>query len=70
MADIRKDKLDEKVDSIYRLVLVAAERAKQLAKGSKPRVETKAKKPTTIALEEILADKVQYEEGEPEEDEA
>jgi len=70
MTDISKDKLDGKVDSAYRLVLMAAERAKQLAKGSKPRVQTNAKKPTTIAIEEILADKVKYTSGKPDEDEA
>ncbi len=70
MTYIPKDKLGQKVGSVYRLVLVAAERARQLGKGSKPRVQTRAKKPTTIALEEILADKVRYENGKPEKDEA
>jgi DNA-directed RNA polymerase subunit omega len=63
MARIPKDKLDEKVDSVYRLVLIAARRARQLGKGAKPLVQTDAKKATTIALEEILAGKVSYEDG-------
>ena len=61
MARIPKDKLDEKVDSRYRLVLIAARRARQLGKGAKPLVKTDARKASTIALEEILAGKVSYE---------
>ncbi len=62
MARIPKDKLDEKVDSRYRLVLIAARRARQLGKGAKPLVKTDARKASTIALEEILAGKVSYED--------
>lgn len=69
MAEIGKDKLNEKADSVYRLVLIAAERAKQLGKGAKPLVKTTAKKPTTVALKEILAEKVRYEDERPEQDE-
>ena len=65
MANISKDRLDEKADSVYRLVLIAAQRARQLSKGAKPLVKTDAKKPCTVALQEVLADKVTYEdEGE------
>ena len=62
MARIPKDKLDEKVDSRYRLVLIAARLARQLGKGAKPLVKTDARKASTIALEEILAGKVSYED--------
>lgn len=64
MAKISKDRLEKKTDSLYRLVLLAAERARQLSKGAKPVVRTGAKKPCTIALEEILAGKVRYEDEE------
>jgi DNA-directed RNA polymerase subunit omega len=70
MTRISKDKLEEKANSVYRLVLVAAERTKQLAKGSKPLVKTNAKKATTVALEEILEGKVKYENGKTGRDEA
>jgi len=69
MARVSKDKLGVKVDSVYRLVLIAAERAKQLSRGSKPLVHTNAKKAPTIALEEILAGKVRYEDGRSVQDE-
>lgn len=43
------------LDSKYRLILVAAQRSKQLQKGARPRVEmdTLRHKPTRIALEEV-----------------
>lgn len=69
MVKICKEKLEEKADSLYRLVLIAAERTKQLSKGAKPLLKTDAKKPTTIAIEEILAGKVRYETGRSEQDE-
>jgi len=43
------------LDSKYRLILVAAQRSKQLQKGARPRVEMDMQrhKPTRIALEEV-----------------
>jgi DNA-directed RNA polymerase omega subunit len=43
------------VDSKYRLILIAAQRSKQLQRGARPRVEMDAQrhKPTRIALEEV-----------------
>ena len=43
------------LDSKYRLILIAAQRSKQLQKGARPRVEMDAQrhKPTRIALEEV-----------------
>lgn len=57
-----------KVDSVYRLVVLAAKRARQLDNGSPALVRTDSKKSTLIALEEIAAGKVGYEEI-PEEEE-
>jgi len=53
-------KLIDGFDSNYRYVLVAARRARQLAGGAPPLVETNARKPCRIAREEISAGKVQY----------
>lgn len=53
-------KLIEGFDSNYRYVLVAARRARQLAGGAPPLVETGARKACRIAREEIAAGKVQY----------
>ena len=43
------------LDSKYRLILVAAQRSKQLQRGAHPRVEMDSQrhKPTRIALEEV-----------------
>ena len=48
-------------DSKFRFVIVAAKRAKQLLKGSKPRIESKSKNLIRIAQEEVLAGLVEYE---------
>ena len=56
-----------KVSNRYLLVVLAAKRARQLNRGAQPRVESQHKKPTSGALEEIAAAKVEYrvkEEGE------
>jgi len=49
--------------SLYRIALTAASRANELAQGAKPLVKTSSKKISTIALEEVAAGKVSYEEG-------
>lgn len=48
------------VDSKYRLVIIAAKRAKQLMRGGEPLLAPKSNKPTYIALEEIGAGKLAY----------
>ena len=47
-----------KFGSRSRLVIIAAQRAQQLMKGIPSTIVTKHTKPTTIALEEVLNDKV------------
>jgi DNA-directed RNA polymerase omega subunit len=43
------------VDSRFRLVMVAAQRSKQLQRGARPRIEAdpRRRRSTTIALEEV-----------------
>ena len=56
-----------KVSNRYLLVVLAAKRARQLNRGAASRVDTRYRKPTSTALEEIAAAKVEYrvkEEGE------
>ncbi|MBA3438270.1 MAG: DNA-directed RNA polymerase subunit omega [Pyrinomonadaceae bacterium] len=50
------------MDSKYRLIIVAAQRSKQLQRGARPRVdmELQKHKPTRIALEEVYQGKVDY----------
>src|SRR6266581_408020 len=47
--------LPREVDSKFRFITVAAQRAKQLQNGAKPRVETRSRKSTRVAIEEALA---------------
>lgn len=49
-----------KIDSKFRLVLLASKRAEQIIKGSPPKINTKHLKPTYIALEEIEKDAIEY----------
>jgi DNA-directed RNA polymerase subunit omega len=49
-----------KVSNRYLLVVLAAKRARQLNRGAAPQVETKHKKPTSIALGEVAEGKVGY----------
>lgn len=50
---------------LYRLTLIAAARANELAQGALPLVKSRSKKVSTLALEEIVAGKVRYEETKP-----
>ena len=43
-----------KIDSRYRLVIIASQRARQIMEGSKPVIQSKQAKASTIALEEVL----------------
>ena len=51
----------QKVDDRYSLVIVTSKRARQLIDGSEPLVETKSKKPLTIAINEVNEGEVGYE---------
>ena len=50
------------MDSKYRMIIVAAQRSKQLQRGARPRVELDPQrhKPTRIALEEVQRGKVDF----------
>lgn len=55
---------EKKIDGRYRLVMIASQRAKELSLGAKPKVQTKAKKITTIAIEEAIDGKLEFLVGE------
>lgn len=55
------DKLLERVDSKYTLVVAAAKRARQLMSGAAPKTGETSRKPVTIALQEIAEGKLRYE---------
>ena len=61
------EELLKQCPSIYKLVVVAAKRAKELAEGAPKLIETDIKKITTIALEEIRQQKVLYKPNEDDE---
>ncbi len=48
-------KLPEDLDSKYRFATLAALRAEQLQAGVRPRLQSKHRKPTVIAQEEVAA---------------
>lgn len=56
------DELLTKADSKYSLVCVAAKRAREIVDGAEPMNSGDAKKPVTIALQEIGENKVSYEQ--------
>ena len=66
MAQVPIEDLLKRCGSVYRLVILAAKRAKEVAEGSPPLVEMQQRKVTSIALEEILQGKVLYKPGESE----
>lgn len=60
----------EQMDSLYRLVNIAARRANQLNKlDSRSLLSRATKKPVIAAIDEILEGKVWYRKGEEDEDE-
>ncbi len=54
----------KKIDGRYRLVMAVSKRAKKLFQGSAPTITSKAKKLTTLALEEVIAGSVTILTGE------
>ena len=53
--------LPRDVDSKFRFITVAAQRAKQLQSGAKPRVDSRSRKSTRIAVEEAIAGTISWE---------
>lgn len=50
----------KEIDSRYRLVVIAAQRARELSLGTTPKIQAKSKKVTTTALLETIGDKVEF----------
>lgn len=55
---------NKKIDGRFRLATIAAQRARELALGAKPKIQTKGKKITTIAIEEAINSKLEFLVGE------
>ena len=60
MAQVAIEELLKRCGSVYKLVLLSAKRAKEIAEGSPALVETSSRKATSTALEEILQGRVLY----------
>jgi DNA-directed RNA polymerase subunit omega len=61
MSHVSWEDLNEKVDSKFRLVIIAAKRSRQLNQGVRPLVQRNTVKPTYIALDEMVAGRLEYE---------
>jgi DNA-directed RNA polymerase omega subunit len=58
-----------RIESMYRLVIVAGRRANQISRpDARPLVPVRSKKPTVVALEEILLGKVTARNGNQDEE--
>jgi DNA-directed RNA polymerase subunit omega len=53
-----------KIDGRFRVIAIASQRAKELALGATPKVRSKARKITTVALEETISNTVEFLTGE------
>jgi len=64
------DEFKNKIDSLYRLVIIGARRANQISKNESHGFGGIARgvKPTIRAMEEVLEDKVSYYEADREDD--
>jgi DNA-directed RNA polymerase omega subunit len=69
MENLSIEDFRHRIDSLYRLVIVGARRAGQLGKpDSRALVPVRSKKPTVVALEEMLEGKVSYRTGQEQEE--
>lgn len=50
----------KKIDSKYRLAAIAGQRARELALGVKPKLQSRSKKVTTLAIEEAIGDSLEF----------
>ena len=60
MAQVAIEELLRQCNSVYKLVLLAAKRAKEVSEGSPALIDTPHRKVTSVALEEILQGRVLY----------
>ena len=61
--------MPERIDSKYRYVLLASNRAEQLIQGASPKGDIEERKPTRVALSEISEELVEWDYGPEEEPE-
>lgn len=59
------ERIPERIDSTFRYVLIAAQRAEQLLRGARPKFDAGPAKPTRVALREVSNDLVEWDYGPP-----
>lgn len=59
------EKMPEKIDSKFRFVLLAANRAEQLMHGARPKADLPRRKLTVVAMREVQDEQVDWEYGPP-----
>lgn len=55
--------VQESMDSKFRYVLLVAQRAEQLMRGARPKLDTEVSKPTTLAKEEVDRNLIEWDYG-------
>lgn len=55
--------MPDRIDSKFRFVLLASNRAEQMMQGASPKVEAPGRKPSRLAMDEILGDMVEWDYG-------
>jgi DNA-directed RNA polymerase omega subunit len=53
----------ENIGNKFEFIMIAGERCKQLQRGARPRIETDAQKPVTVAMQETLAGVIPFSYG-------
>jgi DNA-directed RNA polymerase subunit omega len=49
-----------KIDGRFRIIAIASQRAKELAVGADPKIQSKSRKITTLALEETIDNTIEF----------
>ena len=57
------DRIPEKIDSKYRYVLLASQRAEQLIQGAAPKLEIDSPKQTRLGMHEITEEVIEWDYG-------
>ncbi len=58
--DVPIEELQNRKDSMYQIIIVAARRARQLVDGAPKLTDVECSEPTTVALWEIAKGKIKY----------
>lgn len=57
------EQIPDRIDSTFRYILIAAKRAEQLVRGAKPRIDMPNRKPSRVAMREVVENLVDWDYG-------